>query len=98
MTETVLAIGTPAALSNALNPLAGTIIMMMLAKQGTEAVAAYGAAQRIESILIIVLMSLTSALRLLLIPNFSMIIHSVVSREALFLSMRFAVLFQGLIS
>ena len=44
--------------------------MMMLAKQGTEAVAAYGAAQRIESILIIVLMSLTSALTPFMAQNF----------------------------
>ncbi len=92
----ILTIGTPAALSNALNPLAGAIIMMMLAKQGTEAVAAYGAAQRIESILIIVLMSLTSALTPFMAQNFGAN-NSQRSFKALFLSMRFAVMFQGLI-
>ncbi|WP_261903504.1 MATE family efflux transporter [Vibrio fortis] len=92
----ILTIGTPAALSNALNPLAGAIIMIMLAKQGTEAVAAYGAAQRIESILIIVLMSLTSALTPFMAQNFGAN-NPQRSFKALFLSMRFAVLFQGLI-
>lgn len=92
----ILTIGTPAALSNALNPLAGAIIMMMLAKQGTEAVAAYGAAQRIESILIIVLMSLTSALTPFMAQNFGAN-NPQRSFKALFLSMRFAVMFQGLI-
>ena len=92
----ILTIGTPAALSNALNPIAGAIIMMMLAKQGTEAVAAYGAAQRIESILIIVLMSLTSALTPFMAQNFGAD-NPQRSFKALFLSMRFAVMFQGLI-
>lgn len=60
--QQTLKIGTPAALSNAMNPLSGAILMMLLSCHGTAAVAAYGAAQRIESILILVLMSLTSAL------------------------------------
>ncbi len=60
--QQTLKIGTPAALSNAMNPLSGAILMMLLSSHGTAAVAAYGAAQRIESILILVLMSLTSAL------------------------------------
>ncbi|MDG2932321.1 MATE family efflux transporter, partial [Vibrio parahaemolyticus] len=60
--QQTLRIGTPAALSNAMNPLSGAILMMLLSNHGTAAVAAYGAAQRIESILILVLMSLTSAL------------------------------------
>ena len=47
----ILKIGTPAALSNAMNPLSGAILMMLLSSHGTAAVAAYGAAQRVESIL-----------------------------------------------
>ncbi len=66
----ILKVGTPAALSNAMNPLSGAILMMMLSSHGTAAVAAYGAAQRIESILILVLMALTSALTPFMAQNF----------------------------
>ncbi len=94
--RTILKIGTPAALSNAMNPLAGAIIMMMLAKHGTEAVAAYGAAQRIESILILVLMSLTSVLTPFMAQNFGAN-NPKRSFQGLFISMRFSLLFQALI-
>lgn len=94
--RTILSIGTPAALSNAMNPIAGAIIMMMLAKHGTEAVAAYGAAQRIESILILVLMALTSALTPFMAQNFGAN-KPERSFQGLFLSMRFSILFQALI-
>ena len=52
----ILKIGTPAALSNAMIPLSGALLMILVSSQGTAAVAAYGAAQRLESILIIVLL------------------------------------------
>ncbi|MGF1753410.1 MATE family efflux transporter [Vibrio makurazakiensis] len=94
--RTILRIGTPAALSNAMNPIAGAIIMMMLAKHGTEAVAAYGAAQRIESILILVLMSLTSVLTPFMAQNFGAN-KPERSFQGLFLSMRFSIMFQALI-
>ncbi|MEZ8144097.1 MATE family efflux transporter [Enterovibrio sp. FF113] len=92
----ILAIGTPAALSNALNPISGAILMMLLAAQGTAAVAAYGAAQRIESLLLIVMMALTSTLTPLMAQNFG---ASNPSRafDALFRAMRFSILFQLLI-
>lgn len=60
--QQILQIGTPAGLSNALNPLSGTLLMTMLAAQSTASVAAYGAAMRIESILVTVMMALGSAL------------------------------------
>ncbi|MBW3697551.1 MATE family efflux transporter [Vibrio sp. T187] len=94
--KTILRIGTPAALSNAMNPISGAIIMMMLAKHGTEAVAAYGAAQRIESILILVLMSLTSVLTPFMAQNFGAN-NPQRSFQGLFLSMRFSIMFQALI-
>ncbi|WP_394213259.1 MATE family efflux transporter [Enterovibrio calviensis] len=92
----ILAIGTPAALSNALNPISGAILMMLLAAQGTAAVAAYGAAQRIESLLLIVMMALTSTLTPLMAQNFG---ASNPSRafDALFRAIRFSILFQLLI-
>ncbi|EGQ9931985.1 TPA: MATE family efflux transporter [Vibrio vulnificus] len=92
----ILKVGTPAALSNAMNPLSGAILMMMLSSHGTAAVAAYGAAQRIESILILVLMALTSALTPFMAQNFGAK-KPQRAFQGLFVSMRFSVLFQGLV-
>ncbi|PMH42140.1 MATE family efflux transporter [Vibrio sp. 10N.286.49.B3] len=92
----ILHIGTPAALSNAMSPLSGAILMMMLASHGTAAVAAYGAAQRVESILLLVLMSLTSVLSPFMAQNFGAK-NPQRSFDALFLCMRFSVGFQLLV-
>lgn len=89
----ILKIGTPAAFSSAMNPLSGAILMMMLASFGTEAVAAYGAAQRVESIMIIVLMSLGSVLTPFIAQN-NGANQPERSFSALFITMRFAVVFQ----
>lgn len=62
-----------------MNPLSGAILMMLLSSHGTAAVAAYGAAQRIESILILVLMSLTSALTPFMAQNLGAKILSALS-------------------
>ncbi|MCG9680394.1 MULTISPECIES: MATE family efflux transporter [Vibrio] len=91
--QQILKIGTPAALSNAMNPLSGAILMMLLSRHGTAAVAAYGAAQRVESILIIVLMSLTSTLTPFIAQNVGAN-NPQRSFAGLFLSMRFSLLFQ----
>lgn len=89
----ILRIGTPAALSNAMTPISGAILMMMLSSHGTAAVAAYGAAQRVESILILVLMSLTSALTPFIAQNMGAN-NPQRSFAGLFLSMRFSIVFQ----
>lgn len=89
----ILKIGTPAALSNAMNPISGAILMMMLSSHGTAAVATYGAAQRIESILILVLMSLTSALTPFIAQNVGAN-NPARSFAGLFLSIRFSIVFQ----
>ncbi|UPQ88204.1 MATE family efflux transporter [Vibrio sinaloensis] len=89
----ILKIGTPAALSNALTPLSGAILMMMLSTHGTAAVAAYGAAQRVESVLILVLMALTSALTPFIAQNMGAK-SPARSFAGLFLSMRFSLVFQ----
>ena len=60
--QQILHIGAPAGLSNALNPLSSALLMSLLAAQGTASVAAFGAAIRIESILVIGMMALGSAL------------------------------------
>ncbi|MGF1722858.1 MATE family efflux transporter [Vibrio kyushuensis] len=92
----ILKIGTPAALSNAMVPLAGAILMVLLASHGTVAVAAFGAAQRIESLLILVLMALTSVLTPFMAQNLGAD-NSQRSFSALFISMRFAIVFQLII-
>lgn len=92
----ILTIATPAALSSAMNPLCGAVLMIMLSQHGTAAVAAYGAAQRIESILILVLMSLTSALTPFMAQNLGAD-NPQRSFEGLFVGLRFAVVFQFLI-
>jgi len=60
--QTVLKIGRPAALSNMINPLINAIIMAMLASADTAAVAAFGVGIRIESLLLISIMALSSSL------------------------------------
>ncbi|TNF19796.1 MAG: MATE family efflux transporter, partial [Vibrionaceae bacterium] len=94
--QQILKIGTPAALSTAMSPTSGALLMMMLSSHGTAAVAAYGAAQRIESILILVLMSLTSALTPFMAQNFGAQ-NPTRSFSGLFLSLRFSLIFQLLV-
>ncbi|NOH81698.1 MATE family efflux transporter [Vibrio sp. RE86] len=91
--QQILKIGTPAALSNALTPLSGALLMMLLSSHGTAAVAAYGAAQRVESILILVLMSLTSTLTPFIAQNMGAN-NPARSFAGMFLSMRFSMVFQ----
>ena len=92
----ILQIGTPAGLSNALNPLSGALLMSLLAAQGTASVAAYGAAMRIESLLVIVIMALGSALMPFMAQNFGAD-NPLRAFRALFAAMRFAIIFQLLI-
>ncbi|MBY7853866.1 MATE family efflux transporter [Vibrio fluvialis] len=94
--QQILKIGTPAALSTAMSPISGALLMVMLSSHGTAAVAAYGAAQRIESILILVLMSLTSALTPFMAQNFGAQ-NPTRSFSGLFLSLRFSLIFQLLV-
>ncbi|MFA0088484.1 MATE family efflux transporter [Vibrio sp. 10N.261.51.F12] len=92
----ILKIGTPSALSTAMSPISGAILMKMLSVHGTAAIAAYGAAQRVESILILVLISLSSALTPFMSQNFGAK-QPGRSFAGLFLSMRFAIVFQFLV-
>ncbi|MCW8330666.1 MATE family efflux transporter [Photobacterium sp. SDRW27] len=94
--QQIMQIGTPAGLSNALNPLSGALLMSLLAAQGTASVAAYGAAMRIESLLVIVMMALGSALMPFMAQNLG---ANKPHRafQALFTAMRFAIVFQLLI-
>jgi len=58
----VVSVGAPAALTNVLGPVAVALITALVAKEGSEAVAAYGIGARLDSMLLIPTMALTSAL------------------------------------
>ena len=92
----ILRIGTPAALSTAMNPISGAILMRLLSVHGTAAVAAFGAAQRVESLLLLVMISLTSALTPFMAQNLGAK-NPERSFKGMFLSMRFSIIFQLLI-
>jgi putative MATE family efflux protein len=92
----IMKIGTPAGLSTAMNPISAAILMRILSVHGTAAVAAYGAAQRVESVLLLVMISLTSALTPFMAQNLGAR-KPVRSFKGMFLSMRFAILFQLLV-
>ncbi|MCG3732702.1 MATE family efflux transporter [Vibrio cincinnatiensis] len=92
----ILRIATPAAFSSAMTPISGALLMIILSQHGTTAVAAFGAAQRIESILLLVLMSLTSALTPFMAQNLGAK-QPKRSFAGLFLGMRFSILFQMMI-
>ncbi|MGR5148891.1 MATE family efflux transporter [Photobacterium alginatilyticum] len=94
--QQIMQVGTPAALSNALTPLSGAILMSLLAYQGTTSVAAYGAAMRIESLLVLVMMALGSALMPFMAQNLGAN-NPQRAFKAMFTAMRFAILFQLLI-
>ena len=60
--QQLMHIGRPAALSNMLNPLANGILMALLARYDTDAVAAFGVGIRVESLLLVAVMALGTAL------------------------------------
>jgi putative MATE family efflux protein len=60
--QQIMKIGRPAALSNMINPLINAILMAMLASADTSAVAAFGVGIRIESLMLIMIMALSSSL------------------------------------
>ncbi len=60
--QRLLNIGIPAAAGNLVRPLGMAVITALVARYGTEAVAAYGVATRIDSFAFIVLMALATVL------------------------------------
>jgi len=65
----ILKVGRPAALSQMINPLFNAIIMTMLASIDANAVAAYGVGIRIESLMLIGVVALSSSLMPFLAQN-----------------------------
>lgn len=58
----LLYVSLPAAGTNILTPLAGAVLTRIVAEQGTEAVAAWGVAGRIESLALVGIMALSTAI------------------------------------
>lgn len=58
----ILSVGLPAAVTNALAPVAAAVMTWLVARHGTEAVAAFGVGSRVEGLLLIVPMALGAAL------------------------------------
>lgn len=89
----LLHVAVPASFTNMLNPLANTVLMTIFAGLGTEVVAAYGAASRVEALLLIVMMALSSVLAPFISQNCGAG-NPARAKAALQLCMRFALLFQ----
>lgn len=89
----LLHVAVPASFTNMLNPLANAVLMTIFAGLGTEVVAAYGAASRVEALLLIVMMALSSVLAPFISQNCGAG-NPVRAKAALQLCMRFALLFQ----
>ncbi len=92
----LLQVAIPASFTNLLTPLSTAMLMIILAGLGKEAVAAYGAASRLEALMLIVMMALSSVLAPFISQNTGAGLHQR-SRLALLLSMRFALGFQLLV-
>jgi len=89
-------IAQPATLMNLLNPLANATIMAMLAHIDHRAVAAFGAGTRLESVLLIVVMALSSSLVPFIAQNLGAG-QTERARNALLLSLKFVLVFQTLL-
>lgn len=58
----LLLIGLPAGITNTIQPITNAVIISLLAKYGTEAVAAYGVVSRIEAFAFVVIMGLAGGM------------------------------------
>ncbi|QHS15043.1 MULTISPECIES: MATE family efflux transporter [unclassified Shewanella] len=89
-------IARPAALMNVINPIANGIIMAMLARIDHAGVAAFGAGIRLESVLLIVVMALSSSLMPFIAQNLGAS-QPERAKKALLMSLRFAFVFQTIL-
>ena len=89
-------IARPAALMNVINPIANGIIMAMLARIDHAGVAAFGTGIRLESVLLIVVMALSSSLMPFIAQNLGAN-QPDRAKKALLMSLRFAFVFQTIL-
>jgi len=87
----IISVGAPAALTNVLGPVAVALLTALVANEGSAAIAAYGIGARVDSLLLIPPMALTSALSPFIGQNWGA--HLIVRvQEAVRTSIRFSVL------
>ncbi|BDM65854.1 MATE family efflux transporter [Shewanella sp. NFH-SH190041] len=89
-------IAQPAALMNLINPVANAVLMAMLARIDYQAVAAFGAGTRLESILLLGVLALSSSLVPFIAQNLGAGQRQR-ARQALMMSLRFVLIFQTLL-
>ena len=89
-------IARPASLMNVINPMANGIIMAMLARIDHAGVAAFGPGIRLESVLLIVVMALSSSLMPFIAQNLGAN-QPERAKKALLISLQFAFVFQSLL-
>lgn len=92
----LLSISLPASLSNMMTPLANGILTSLVAVHGAEAVAAFGAGSRIESLSLLVCLALSMTLPPFISQNFGALKVERV-RAAYRVAIRFALVWQLLI-
>ncbi|MDJ0948792.1 MAG: MATE family efflux transporter [Alphaproteobacteria bacterium] len=88
----ILHVGLPAAATNTINPIAIGVITKLMAGFGTEAVAAFGIATRVETVGLVVLLALSGSINPLVGQNWGAGRFGRV-RKALSLSYRFCLLY-----
>ena len=91
--KSLLKLAVPASLANLINPLTSAVIMALLARLSTDSVAAYGAAIRVQSLLLLLMIALSSAILPFMSQNIGANQRSR-AFEGLFVSMHFAWAFQ----
>ncbi|WP_282109448.1 MATE family efflux transporter [Shewanella algicola] len=89
-------IARPAALMNVINPIANGVIMAMLARIDQSGVAAFGAGTRLESVLLIVVIALSSSLMPFIAQNLGAN-QPERAKKALLMSLQFVFVFQTLL-
>lgn len=92
----VLAIALPAAASNMMTPISSSVLIAIVATYGSEAVAAFGVGNRIESFAVIVVLALSMTLPPFISQNFGAGQYSRV-KKAYYSSIRFVILLQAII-
>ncbi|MCH2042020.1 MAG: MATE family efflux transporter [Saccharospirillaceae bacterium] len=94
--QRMLSLGIPAMVTNMMVPVAGAILLVMVAPLGEEAVAGFGVGMRLEPFALVVILALTSTL-----PTFVAQNHGAHQDErifqALFTSFKFLLILQGAI-
>ena len=94
--KAVLSVGVPAAITNALGPIATGVMTTLVAREGSSAVAGYGVASRMEGLLLIAPFAISASLTPFIGQNWGAYRRDRVA-ESLRISTRFVLLWGGAI-